>query len=365
MNRFLTLALPLVISLSVVRAQGGQTCNITTPCPSEAPCCSSFGFCGDGAFCLGGCNPLSSHSLDSCRPNPVCQSGTHTFTDNSRIYSNASLFDGNATTYDWVLNSGNIINTNSSGGELALLLTETNGGTRISSTRYLHYGRVTVTMKTGRWNGVVTAFITMSNIKDEIDWEFPGANTTTGQTNMFWQGNIPAKTQGETEDGFSDTFSNYHDYTIDWKPDTLTFLVDNKTVRVLNKADTLDSNGVAHYPSTPASVQISLWPAGISSVAPGTVQWAGGLINWGDPDYKSAGHFYALVKSVDVECADPTPPSTDITSYVYGSNSSALTPSVAFSNQSILINGAPTLAVPFTASGWFAGAIVLAFIGLF
>jgi hypothetical protein len=26
-------------------------------------------------------------------------------------------------------------------------------------------------VKTGRWGGVVTAFITMSDIKDEIDWE--------------------------------------------------------------------------------------------------------------------------------------------------------------------------------------------------
>lgn len=38
--------------------------------------------------------------------------------------------------------------------------------------------------------GVVTAFITMSNIKDEIDWEFPGAKTTQGQTNFFWEGII-------------------------------------------------------------------------------------------------------------------------------------------------------------------------------
>jgi hypothetical protein len=35
------------------------------------------------------------------------------------------------------------MNTNSSGGELALLLTQANGGTRLSSTRYLHYGTVT------------------------------------------------------------------------------------------------------------------------------------------------------------------------------------------------------------------------------
>lgn len=43
-------------------------------------------------------------------------------------------------------------------------------------------------MKTGKWSGVVTAFITMSPIKDEIDWEWPGAQTTEAQSNYFWQG---------------------------------------------------------------------------------------------------------------------------------------------------------------------------------
>lgn len=33
----------------------------------------------------------------------------------------------------------------------------------------------------------------------------------------------------------------------------------------------------------------SIWPAGISSEPQGTVQWAGGMINWNDPDYISAG----------------------------------------------------------------------------
>lgn len=73
---------------------------------------------------------------------------------------------------------------------MALLLTEAAGGTKVSSTRYVHYGTITTRLKTGRWGGVVTAFITMSNIKDEIDWEFPGAKTTQGQTNFFWEGII-------------------------------------------------------------------------------------------------------------------------------------------------------------------------------
>jgi hypothetical protein len=88
-----------------------------------------------------------------------------------------------------------------------MILTESNGGTRLSSTRYLHFGTVTtrrmyvmplrfflkiilLSVRTGRWDGVVTASITMSNIGDEIDWEFPGAQTTQAQTNYFWQGLI-------------------------------------------------------------------------------------------------------------------------------------------------------------------------------
>jgi hypothetical protein len=42
-----------------------------------------------------------------------------------------------------VLDQGNIFNTNNTGGELALTLTEKNGGTKLSSTRYVHYGTIT------------------------------------------------------------------------------------------------------------------------------------------------------------------------------------------------------------------------------
>ncbi|KAI3605291.1 cell wall glucanase [Moniliophthora roreri] len=336
-----TLVAALLSSLLFVGVQGTQ-CNATNHCPSTAPCCSEFGFCGDEHFCLGGCNPLNSYSLDSCKPNPLCQDAKYTFADNSRILSNASFFDGNVSEYDWVVDKGSIMNTNSSGGELALLLTQTNGGTRISSTRYVHYGKITASLKTGRWGGVVTAFITMSDIKDEIDWEFPGAATTEAQTNHFWQGVIPEKTAGTTQKGLTDTFSNYHDYTIDWKPDQLDFVIDGNVVHTLKKSDTVDERGVSQYPSTPSRVQLSIWPAGIEGYPKGTVEWAGGMIDWNDPDYKAAGQFYALVKSIQIQCSDPQPPSpnSNITSYIYGTNSTTDTPSIAFSNASVLLNGA-------------------------
>jgi len=44
---------------------------------------------------------------------------------------------------------------------------------------------------------------------------------------------------------------------IDWQPNTLTFSIDGKVVRTVKKSDTVDSAGVAHYPTTPSRVQLS------------------------------------------------------------------------------------------------------------
>ena len=63
------------------------------------------------------------------------------------------------------------------------------------------------------------------------------------------------------------------------------------------------------------------------------------MIDWSSPDYTSAGHYYALIQSINITCADPSTPAADVTSYVYGGNSSAMTPSVTFSNASTT-NGA-------------------------
>jgi len=338
-NSALVAALPLLLAAFSGIAEAAS-CNATSPCPVSAPCCSEYGFCGTGTFCLGGCDPFGSNTLDSCRPEPICQNSNFTFADQSRILTNSTFFDGNATEYDWVVDKGNIQTSN---GSLAIILTEANGGTRLSSTRFVHYGTISATLKTGRWAGVVTAFITMSDVKDEIDWEFPGANTTAGQSNYFWQGVIPTgPNNGEIHGGLTDTYSDYHTYTIDWQPDTLTWSIDGKVVRTLQKTATVNSSGIANYPSTPSRVQLSLWPAGIAGEPQGTVEWAGGMINWSDPDYVSAGHFYALVQSVSVTCTgtQTVAPGSDLVSYVYGGNRSATVPTILYTNSSTMENAA-------------------------
>jgi beta-glucanase (GH16 family) len=61
-------------------------------------------------------------------------------------------------------------------------------GTLLASSTYMWYGKTSATLKTSRGKGVVTAFILLSDVKDEIDFEFVGADLSTAQTNYYFQG---------------------------------------------------------------------------------------------------------------------------------------------------------------------------------
>jgi len=239
------------------------------------------------------------------------------------------------------------LNTNNNAGELALILTEDGRapkGTRISSTEYILYGTITATVKTGIWNGVVTAFITMSNVRDEIDWEWPGNHPTEAQSNFFFMGKVDyAAGNGQTHGNLTDTNQNYHDYTIDWQPDTLRFLIDGQEVRSINKQDTL-TNGVYQYPTTPARIQLSMWAGGISANPQGVIDWSGGMIQFNEPEYVAAGNQYqALVSKVTVQCSTSSPLqlSADTVSYMYGANDTTGVPTVYASNHTGLLNSGP------------------------
>lgn len=102
------------------------------------------------------------------------------------------------------------------------------------------------------------------------------------------------------------TFDQYHTYEIDWQPDQLTWAVDGNVMRTLKKSDTFNkTTNQYHYPQTPARVQLSLWPAGLSKNGQGTVEWAGGLIDWNSQDIETNGYYYSMFKDVKVQCYDP------------------------------------------------------------
>lgn len=96
-----------------------------------------------------------------------------------------------------------------------------------------------------------------------------------------------------------------HEYCIDWKEDTLTWSIDGNDLRTLNRKDTWNgTSGRFDYPQTPARVMLSLWPAGLPTNAKGTIDWAGGEIDWNSP-YMQNGYYYARFQELTIDCYDP------------------------------------------------------------
>lgn len=103
----------------------------------------------------------------------------------------------------------------------------------------------------------------------------------------------------------SDTRQNSHTYTIDWKPDYVSWYIDGQQLRTVYRNETYnETTQQYHFPQTPSRVQLSLWPAGRSDNAQGTINWAGGEIDW-NSQYMTNGYYYAMVSDVNVECYDP------------------------------------------------------------
>jgi beta-glucanase (GH16 family) len=144
---------------------------------------TEYGQCGIGAYCLGGCDPKYSNSLDSCVPAPVCKSDDYKLSSLSGITSNTKYL-GDASKSNWV-SSGTPLTY---GGNLLLTMPPDSVGTLLASTHYVWYGKITAKLKTSRGAGVVTAFILLSDVKDEIDFEFVGVDLETAQTNFYFQG---------------------------------------------------------------------------------------------------------------------------------------------------------------------------------
>jgi len=306
-----TTVLVALATASVAYAQA--SCGLTNKCSSDTPCCSQYGQCGVGAYCLGGCDPRSSFSLDSCSPEPVCQSKTFNFNSMDGITANTKYL-GDSSTTDWVMSGQAVPYDNN----ILLTMAPDTVGTLLASSTYMWYGNVKATFKTSRGQGVVTAFILLSDVKDEIDYEFVGADLSSAQSNYYFQG-IPDY-DNELNISLSDTFNNYHTYEIDWTPDSITWLVDGQVGRTKKRSDTWNATSNQwDFPQTPARVQLSLWPAGLSSNGQGTVDWAGGLVDWNSADVQNNGYYYATFQSVTISCfnASSAPGTNTGKSYTY------------------------------------------------
>lgn len=108
---------------------------------------------------------------------------TYTWDNLDSTVSNTKYL-GDASSADWVY-SGEPLASN---GALVLTMPPKSVGTLVASTHYVWYGKVSAKLKTSRGQGVVTAFILLSDVKDEIDFEFVGVDLNHAQTNYYFQG---------------------------------------------------------------------------------------------------------------------------------------------------------------------------------
>lgn len=324
-------------------------CNSSKHCPFDYPCCSPYSECGKGPICVGGCNPKFSYNTASCIPMPIIvypfEATFDSGLDGRKVYGtktieryeveNSNDNNVNSEQYenrdvDFELNRRGFIHhsqflvTNSkkeaelmmkrydftySGrtnidydtGDILLAMPKRTTGSLVASSHEFLYGRASVRMKTARSQGVITAIVLISQVGDEIDYEFLGSRLDSVQTNHYFQGELDY-TKMQVLPVSSSTYDDYHTYELNWTEEKIEWIIDGRVSRTLFKRDTWDpQRGVYRYPQTPARLEIAIWPGGGEKNSPGTVEWAGGSIDWDHAeDILKNGQFSARVHEITI-----------------------------------------------------------------
>ncbi|KAK1975031.1 family 16 glycosyl hydrolase [Colletotrichum cereale] len=165
----------------------------------------------------------------------------------------------------------------------------------IETSWYFFFGRAEVLMKAAPGTGVVSSVVIESDDLDEVDWEWLGGKDAEVQTNYFGKGNTTSFDRGAFH-AVSASQGEFHNYTIDWTPDAVTWYINNNLVRTLNFADAV---GGKNFPQTPARLRLGIWAGGDPTNNPGTISWAGG-----ETDY-SKGPYTMTVQKVAITNANP------------------------------------------------------------
>ncbi|CDH08724.1 related to glycosidase CRR1 [Zygosaccharomyces bailii ISA1307] len=300
-------------------------CSDKNQCPPEWPCCSPYGECGAGPVCLGGCNPKYSFDRLSCAPIPAILPPA-----SINFAAKASKKATSDTAQEKVLNSHGIthftnylitkdkkeaaqmlekynfvysgpVSMESTTGDIVLSMPRRSSGSLIAASQSFLYGKASVRMRTGRSRGVITAMVLISAVGDEIDYELLGSQREEVQSNYFSKGEL-VYTNMKRISLPSDSWANYHDYEIDWNEERIQWIVDGQIARTLRKDETWDKELQKYkYPHTPMRLEVALWPGGSEKNHPGTIEWAGGLIDWDNaPDMIEKGQFTAHLQQMQV-----------------------------------------------------------------
>ena len=151
----------------------------------------------------------------------------------------------------------------------------------IQTEGYLQFGYIEVKAKAAPGKGVVSSIVLQSEDLDEVDWEFIGGVGDKVQMNYFGKGNTTTYDR-MIEAPVANTQGEFHTYALNWTAESLVWLIDQKPVRTLKFAE---ANGGNNYPQTPSTVRIGIWAGGDPGNNKGTIEWAGGEIDYGKAPY--------------------------------------------------------------------------------
>ncbi|KAK1961643.1 family 16 glycosyl hydrolase [Colletotrichum sublineola] len=201
-------------------------------------------------------------------------------------------FTKGADDSNWKVASGKI-SYSADGAEF--VLAKQGDAPTIETSWYFFFGRAEVLMKAAPGTGVVSSVVIESDDLDEVDWEWIGGKDAEVQTNYFGKGNTSSFDRGAFHT-VAASQGEFHNYTIDWTPDAVTWYINSNLVRTLNFADAV---GGMNFPQTPARLRLGIWAGGDPSNSPGTIEWAGG-----STDY-SKGPYTMTVQKVAITNTNP------------------------------------------------------------
>lgn len=146
----------------------------------------------------------------------------------------------------------------------------------ILSNFYMMFGRIEAIARAAPGRGIVSSIHLLSDDLSEIDFEFIGNDFCRVQTNYFSKGITGAWDRGGFHNISPPPQETFHNYTINWLPNLIEWIVDGETVRTLQA-----SEASCGFPQTPMSVRLGVWAAGDPELnSPGTVEWSGGAVDY-------------------------------------------------------------------------------------
>ncbi|OJJ45726.1 hypothetical protein ASPZODRAFT_68645 [Penicilliopsis zonata CBS 506.65] len=214
----------------------------------------------------------SAQTYTSCNPlNNTCSADTGLAT-----YTFSTDFTtGNSSLANWTITDGTI-EFGSDGAEF--IIAERYDAPTIETDFYFFFGEVEVKMKSANGTGIVSSIVFLSDDLDEIDWEALGAYDDEIETNYFGKDNTTSYDRA-TYPSVTTPAEEFHTYTIIWTEEKLEWLIDGTLVRTLEYDSAVDGR---NYPQTPMRVKLGIWAGGDPSESEGTIEWAGGEVDYDD-----------------------------------------------------------------------------------